>query len=71
MDFPLWIDSEISFQLSKFWMECEAILSVVHVKLLRGFQLNLIVEISRSHVPLNYRHLTIEKIAINIVKVKL
>ena len=35
-------------------LECEAILSVVHVKLLRGFQLTLIIEISRSHVPLNY-----------------
>ena len=37
-------------------LECEAILSVVHVKLLRGFQLNLIVEILRSHVTLNYYH---------------
>ena len=56
MDFPLWINPEISFQLTKFWIECEAILSEVHVKLLRGFQLNLIVGILRSHVPLNYYH---------------
>ena len=52
VDFLLWIDSEIGFQLSKFWMECEAILCVIHVKLSRGFQLK--DEISRNHVPLNY-----------------